>query len=89
MRTIRMAHLQDQGINFAVFDANAADNTDATRAEILADLTTRARAEGLRVEKSALAYGHGRGLRFYGTPDLVRYLARIPGIRWTHTLTVQ
>lgn len=81
---IRMAHLNIQGIDVAVFDANATDGTDDGRDEVLADLTYRARQLGLRVEKSALAYGR----RYYGTPDLVRYLANNGVARWTHTLTV-
>lgn len=84
MKKIRMAHVRIQGIDVAVFQANAADNTDSGRADVLADLTAAARAQGLRVQKSALAYGN----RFYGTPDLVRYLANGGGIRWTHTLTI-
>lgn len=85
MTRIRMAHLRIQGIDVAVFDANAVDNTDAGRAEVLADLTQRARRSGYRVEKSALAYGR----RFYGTPDLAHYLARNGVSRWTHVLDVE
>lgn len=86
---IKMAHLNDQGIDFAVFGANARVGTDAARAELLAELTVKARLEGLKVDKSALQYGQGRQIRFYGTPDLVNYLASIGGVRhWTHQMDV-
>jgi len=79
---IRMAHLRIQGINVAVFAANATDDTDSGRNEVLARLTVKARASGLAVEKSALAYRD----RFYGTPDLVRYLVSNGVARWTHKI---
>ena len=86
--TIRMAHLRDQGINFAVFEADARTSTDAARSRLLADLTSRARAAGYRVDKSALAFTEFGRVQFYGTPDLVRYLAGIGVPRWTHSLTI-
>ena len=80
---IRMAHLNIQGINVAVFEANSADDTDSGREDVLHELTVKARISGLRVDKSALAYRN----RFYGTPDLVRYLSRSGGVpRWTHEI---
>lgn len=82
MTAFRMAHLRIRGVDVAVFAANAQSNTDSGRAEVLANLTSRARAQGLRVDKSALAYGN----RFYGTPDLVKYLVRNGVGRWTHTI---
>ena len=36
---IRLAHLHDQGIDFAVFDADAVARTTASRATLLAQLT--------------------------------------------------
>lgn len=86
---IQLAHLRDQGINFAVFAADAPSRTNSARDELLWDLTRRARASGLAVDKAALAYSEGGRQRFYGTPDLVRYLASAGGIsRWTHTIEV-
>ena len=86
---IPMAHLNIQGIDVAVFDADTRVPTQQARATLLSQLTRRARASGLRVSKSALAYRSCGRLEFYGTPDLVRYLAAAGGIpRWTHTLTV-
>jgi hypothetical protein len=85
---INLAHIRIQGVNCAVFDANARVGTDTERAKVLADLTARVRRSGRRVEKSALAYSEGGQLHFYGTRDLVNYLAKRSGIRWTHTLDV-
>lgn len=84
--TIRMAHLRSQGINFAVFEADARTHRDADRGELLADLTIRARRQGLRVDKSALAFTEGGRQTYYGTPDLVRHLSRSGISHWTHTL---
>lgn len=83
---IRMAHLREQGINFVVFDADAQSSSQSARASLLAQLTQRARANGLRVDKSALAFMEGRSLTYFGTPDLVRFL-RNWRPHWTHELT--
>jgi hypothetical protein len=85
---IRVAHLRAQGIDFAVFDADARSRLDSDRAELLLQLTAAARANGLKVDKSALAFRQGSQTRFYGTPDLVRFLANSGILRWTHTITV-
>jgi hypothetical protein len=85
---VRMAHLRDQGINFAIFGADAANRTDSSRQALLTDLVTKARANRLRVDKAALAYQEAGHIRFFGTPDLVKYLASRGVPRWTHTLDV-
>lgn len=84
---IRMAHLRDQGIDFAVFAADAATHLDSDRDELLAELITKARLNGLKVDKGALAFKQGSRLVFHGTPDLVKYLASLGGVpRWTHEI---
>jgi len=85
---IRVAHLRTQGIDFAVFDADATSHLDSDRARLLMELTDAARANGLKVDKSALAFRQGSRIRFYGTADLVRFLASNGISRWTHTITV-
>lgn len=72
---IKLAHIREQGIDFIVFDADASARTREARAELLADLVDRARADGLHVDKAALAYRHGGRIEFFGTPDLVQFLA--------------
>jgi hypothetical protein len=91
---IGLAHGCDQSttggfIEFAVFDADATSGIDSDRSELLWDLTNRARAEGLGIEKSALAFNENGRVMFYGTPDLVEYLANNGVPQWTHYLHVQ
>ena len=87
---IDVAHYNVQGINVAVFQADARTDRDTDRAAVLADLTTKARRNGLRVEKAALVYSQHGQLQFYGTNDLVKYLADggFDTLCWTHTLDV-
>jgi hypothetical protein len=85
---IEMAHVQAQGINFAVFDGDAANHTDTGRRALLGQLVAKARANRLRVAKAALAYRDSGRIKFFGTPDLVKYLASRGVPRWTHTLDV-
>ncbi|GMV27649.1 MAG: hypothetical protein AMXMBFR58_36800 [Phycisphaerae bacterium] len=81
-------HLRDQGIDFAIFETDTVDRSSRSREALLGDLTLRARMEGLKVDKSALAFVEGGRISFFGTPDLVRYLASGWLPQWTHTLTV-
>jgi len=85
---IQMAHLRDQGINFTIFAADAANHTDAGRQTLLAQLVAKARANSLRVDMAALAYDEAGRTRFFGTPDLVKYLATRGVPMWTHTLDI-
>jgi hypothetical protein len=88
MPQVKLAHLRTQGIDFAVFDADARNNSDSARASVLRDLTVAAQLQGLKVDKSALAYARAGRIQFYGTPDLVDYLANQGVPTWTHTITV-
>ncbi len=85
---IRMAHLQTQGINFAVFAADATMQTNSGRDDVLVSLTRKAQNAGFRVEKSALAFMQGGRITYHGTPDLVQYLANNGVAHWTHELDV-
>jgi hypothetical protein len=58
------------------------------RSQLLGELTFEAQRRGLRVEKAALVYKRGGRVEFWGTPDLVRFLANMGVPRWTHVLTV-
>lgn len=89
---IKFAHLRERAqsggdINFAVFQADATSRTQTGRSEVLADLTRRARASGLRVDQSALAFVESGRNTFFGDKNLVDYLSRNGVDRWTHTLT--
>lgn len=85
---IEMAHLQAQGINFAVFAADANDRTNSARQRLLGHLVTAARRNNLRIDKAALAFEEFGRTKFFGTPDLVRYLSSRGVPTWTHTLDV-
>jgi len=83
---IRLAHNTIQNSSVAVFQANAVTNTDQARAQVLADLTRKARANNLRVDNAALAYQYNGQLRFYGTPDLTTE-PRISRLAFTSIIT--
>lgn len=87
MPVINMAHLRVDDIDFAVFEADARSRMERDRAHLLARLTEQARANGLRIQKSALAFQENGELRFYGTPDLVAFLVNNPYVKWTHRLS--
>lgn len=72
-------------INFAVFDAKS---TSGNNDVLLSQLTANARASGLQVDQSALAYLSGGRIRFYGDRNLVDYLAKSWNPHWTHTIDI-
>jgi len=84
---IRLAHIRTQGIDFAVFGADAASHLNRDRESLLTELISMARMKGLKVDKAALAFQQGVRTSYYGTPDLVRFLSKNGVRRWTHTLT--
>ena len=87
---INMAHLRERStgggwINFAVFDARS---TTGDNDGLLYQLTQAARASGLRVDQSALAYKSGGRIQFYGDRNLVNFLSKNWIPKWTHTIDV-
>jgi hypothetical protein len=85
---IEMAHLRTQGIDFAVFNAEAQNRTAEGRSRLLGQLVAAARRNGLKVDKAALAFTESGRVNVFGTPDLIRFLAPSGVPRWTHTLTL-
>ena len=90
---INFAHLRERAaaggwIDFAVFDARSSSGSSAANAALLAGLTAKARASGLKVDQSALAFSEAGTVQFYGTQTLVQYLARMGVPRWTHSMDV-
>ena len=85
---INFAHLREPStsggqIDFAVFEARSSSGLDADNANLLARLTTQARAAGYNIDHSALAYEEQGRLRFYGDQNILDYLSNwVP--RWTH-----
>ncbi|HUP62495.1 MAG TPA: hypothetical protein VNA69_18975 [Thermoanaerobaculia bacterium] len=90
---VNFAHLRERStaggfIDFAVFDANANSGTDDDRADVLADLTMKARYSGLKVDASALVYREHGQMRTYGDRIVVDYLSRMGIPRWTNWMDV-
>ena len=90
--TTSFAHIREQGLDCAIFDANASNDSDSGRAELLSQLKALARSNGLHVDRAVLAYSKFGRLSFYGDRDLVQFLIRHVenggGFSWTHKLTV-
>jgi hypothetical protein len=90
---IKFAHIRERStsggwINFVVFGAKSTSGSDSGNNTLLSQLTSKARAAGLRVEQSALAFEqHGR-IQFYGDKNLVSYLSRSGVPQWTHEIDV-
>lgn len=90
---ISLAHLRERAVsggwvNFVVFGAKATSGGDQGNGELLSQLTSKARATGLSVDQSALAYKEGGRIRYYGTPTLVNYLSKMGIPRWTHEIDI-
>jgi len=87
MSSVELSHVNIQGVNCAVFAADSINHSSSGRSGLLRELTIEARRSGLAVEKSALAYTEFGSVSFYGTPDLVRYLASAGMPRITHRIS--
>jgi hypothetical protein len=88
---INFAHIRERSttgdwIDFAVFDAHSTVDTASANAELLAQLTAKARAAGYKVDQSALAFDEYGHLKFYGTKNLVDYLSHKGLPKWTHCI---
>jgi hypothetical protein len=86
---INFAHLRERSttgnpIDFAVFAARATSGTQQGKANVLAELTLKARNAGYKVDQSALAFEENGRNCFYGDKPLVEYLSRCGVPRWTH-----
>jgi len=91
--TINFAHVRERSasggwIDFAVFDAHSTSGSDSANSEILANLTSRVRLAGRKVDQSALVYLDGGRITFYGSKHLVDYLSRNGVPSWTHKIDV-
>jgi hypothetical protein len=88
---INLAHLRERStsagwIDFAVFDAKSTSGTNSANDSLLHQLTVKARASGLKVDQSALAYSQGGRVRFFGNKNLVDYLSNCGVPNWTHQI---
>lgn len=90
MTQVNMAHLKERStsggwVHFAVFDAKS---TNGNHEGLLSQLTQSARASGLRVDQSALAFNVAGRIKFLGDKNLVNHLARGGVPRWTHKISI-
>ena len=90
---IKFAHLKERSTNgsyisFVVFDVATRTKSNADNDEVLTQLTSMVRAQGLRVDQSALQYRRGSKLEFYGSRNLVKYLSKHGVSHWTHSMSV-
>lgn len=88
---ISFAHLRERATNggyidFAVFDANATTGSDHDRRKVLFSLTQQARAQGLKIDASALVFQENGQPKTYGDQAIVDYLSRCGVPPWTHYL---
>lgn len=88
---INMAHLRERAaaggwINFAIFDARSTSGTNSDNADLLHQLTIKARSQGLKIDQSALAFSQSGRIMFYGSKHLVDYLSKGWAPQWTHTI---
>jgi hypothetical protein len=75
-------------INFAVFESISNSGLRDDNSDVLDQLTYAARAQGLRVDQSALAFKQNGRLQFFGSLPLVELLSKNGLPRWTHYLNV-
>lgn len=85
-----MAHLRERSttggwINFVIFDAKS---TTGDNAGLLDQLTQKARANGLKIDQSALVFQSSGRVKFFGDKKLVKYLKDNWVPQWTHTLDI-
>jgi hypothetical protein len=90
---IEMAHVQEQGINCAIFSADARDRSQAGRRALLGQLVAKARQNRLRIDKTALAFeeaGASRSsVRRTSSSSFRRAACRGPRTRWTSELKIE
>lgn len=88
---ISFAHIRERAaaggwIDFAVFEARSSSGTNSDNLILLQQLTTKARAAGLKIDQAALAFAINGRTTFYGSKHLVDYLSKAGLPHWTHTI---
>lgn len=77
-----------QKIQCAVFGFSPHDKSNSGLSKALNQLTRAAMQEGLAIHKSALVYEQHNEERYFGTQDLVEYLANNGVPPWTNNLEI-
>lgn len=88
---IDLAHLRERStsgspIDFAVFAARSNSGGQVDNNHLLKQLTFKAREAGLKVDQAALVYSENGRTKFFGSKNLVDYLAKRGVPRWTHKI---
>jgi hypothetical protein len=88
---VSFAHLRESStsggfIDFAVFGVKSVSGSNSDNGILLSQLTSKARAAGLKVDRSAPAFERNGRVHFYGDQNLVNYLSSSGVPRWTHAL---
>lgn len=88
---VNMAHIRERStsggyIDFAVFDARSNSGSESDNSVLLSQLTSKARASGLKIDQSALAFKQNGRIKFYGSKNLVDYLSKNGVPHWTHKI---
>lgn len=90
---VNIAHIRERStaggwIDFAVFDAKSISGNSSDNESLLLQLTSKARATGLKIDQSSLAYNQGGRIKFFGSKNLVNHLSQTGLPRWTNTINV-
>ena len=91
---INMAHFRqktsnDDFMEFAIFDAKSESGTESDNLTLLNQLTNNARLNKFKVDQAVLFYKEDGQLRFFGSTDLAKYLAKVGFPKWTHEIDIQ
>lgn len=89
---INIAQIRERSISrgwtdFVVFEVPSGQYSDIELYDLLLELTGKAQASGIRVDRSALTYSDSE-VKYYGDRSLVNYLSRMGIPQWTNQMTV-
>lgn len=90
---IKFAHNKKRSTNgswisFAVFKAKSTTGNNSDNQKLLQQLSNKVRGNGLKVDKSALAFMKNGRTCFFGTPDLVNHLSKSGMIRTNNSINI-
>ncbi len=88
-----MAHFRQETSNgdfmdFAIFDAKSESGTEKDNLKLLNDLSHHVRLSNLKVDQAVLFFKEDEQIRFYGSTELARYLAKVGFPKWTHEIDI-
>jgi len=89
-----MAHFRQKTSNgdfmdFAIFDAKSESGTESDNLKLLNQLTDNARLNKFKIDQAVLVFKVDEEIRFYGSTDLAKYLAKVGFPKWTHEIDIK